>query len=210
LLRTEAENAGWQLSVVLIGMDELPSVVKRSPQVRRRVHEWCYFEPYSFDDTWDFVAAIHPHFRGLARSDEEHAAQVRFLHEDLRGLPGAIVPFLQKLDATQRACALPIDLTLLRAVHQVTSGDELRAFAEWKNRWRGPAAPSVESARPETDRARQKKRGKPKEAKKAQKPDIAPETPKQCTASPSTDRDAGTDTDAATRRPSGRQGRGKS
>ncbi|GJG85501.1 hypothetical protein tb265_06820 [Gemmatimonadetes bacterium T265] len=144
LLRTEAENRRWPLTVVLIGMDDLPDLVARSPQVYRRVHQWCHFTPYDFEDTWAFLAAVHPHFALLRRDNPDHLEQVTYLHAIMRGLPGDICPFLRKLDA---ACAATggaplIDLTLLRAVYALSQMDERRALDDWKKGWLGRGRPS--------------------------------------------------------------------
>jgi DNA transposition AAA+ family ATPase len=55
LVRDVAENMGWTLTIVFIGMDDLPIKVTRKPQIVNRIHEWCFFKEYDFDDTWKLL-----------------------------------------------------------------------------------------------------------------------------------------------------------
>lgn len=132
LVRDVAENMGHILSLVFIGMDDLPSKMRRNKQVSGRVHEWCYFVPYSVDETWDLLAALHPHFRGKDREDSDARAQVEFIHETIGGVPGEIVPFLRKVDHRQKAYGKPIDLKLLKAVHLLSIDDMNRSIEQSK------------------------------------------------------------------------------
>jgi hypothetical protein len=167
-LRDEAESRGWPFLIVLIGMDDLPKRVKKNAQVRRRVHAWCYFKPYSLQDTWTLLAGLHPHFAALDRTSEEARAQVEFIHHTVAAaplddddasagaLPGKIVPFLKKLDAEVRSSGRSVTLTLLRAVHLLAGLDEELADYDYERGFIGTQSPpsakgKKKAAAPRTD-----------------------------------------------------------
>ena len=79
LVRDTAFSMHWPLTLVLIGMDDLPVKVNSKCQIKGRVSEWCYFVEYGFDDTWHLLAELHPHFAGLDKKNEEHREQIEFL-----------------------------------------------------------------------------------------------------------------------------------
>ena len=60
-----AKNMNHPLSLVFIGMDDLPTKVEQLPQVRERIVEWCYFEAYSLKETAKLLSLLHPHFAKL-------------------------------------------------------------------------------------------------------------------------------------------------
>jgi DNA transposition AAA+ family ATPase len=66
LVSDTARNMGWTLTIVLIGMDDLPHKLTRSPQVERRVIEWCYFKPYSLKETHQLLGILHSYFGQLS------------------------------------------------------------------------------------------------------------------------------------------------
>lgn len=96
LVSDTARLAGLPLTVVLIGMDNLPTKVKRTPQVERRIHEWCYFKPCTVEETYKLLAALHPHFASLSLTNASHKEQVSYVHEACKGMPGSIVPFVSR------------------------------------------------------------------------------------------------------------------
>ncbi|HEV2146287.1 MAG TPA: ATP-binding protein [Longimicrobiaceae bacterium] len=127
LLRDVALLEGHCLSIVLIGMDDLPVLLGTCPQVKGRILEWCYFAPYNLRETWDLLAALHPHFASLDRKRPDHKAQVDFLHKTYGGVPGLLVPFLRKLDSRLSTLQGEVDLQLLMAIHLLTQRDHERA-----------------------------------------------------------------------------------
>lgn len=96
LVSDTARLMGLTLTVVLIGMDTLPTKVKRSPQVDRRIHEWCYFKPCTIEETHKLLAALHPYFAGLNLMVTSHKEQISYVHEACKGMPGSIVPFVSR------------------------------------------------------------------------------------------------------------------
>lgn len=117
LVRDVAEAADWPLTLVLVGMDDLPSKMAQLPQIERRVHSWVFFEPYDVDDTWELLARLHPHFAGLDRKCRADQEQVAFVHATFEGLVGRMIPFLRRLDLRHRKQpSIPVDLTLLEYI----------------------------------------------------------------------------------------------
>jgi hypothetical protein len=157
LVRNVAEQMSWPLTFVLIGMDTLPDKIKSCPQVYRRVHEWCYFQDLTENETSFFLRQVHPHFAAQT-DDAGYRAQVTFVHSTYSGRPGRIIPFLHKLDAFVRDNPdIHVDLTVLKAVEWVTSTDEQRCVDDSNNHYRGQ--PSLdEKARQGVEKVARKSR----------------------------------------------------
>ncbi len=148
----------WPLTLVLIGMGRLPLTVQRVPQIRNRIADICYFEPYSLDDTWDILAGLHPHFARLDRTDPGHAAQVREIHSLSGGLPGLMVPFLDRLDAQARALGESISTQLIRVTRLVRTQDETRAVEAAQNGYRDSTPADGTDTEPQGDAPARSKR----------------------------------------------------
>ena len=116
-IRDRSVKIGWPISFVFIGMDDLPQKLDMLPQIRRRVHPWVYFEQYSFDETWDLLSKLHPHFLTLDRKNQKHIAQVKFIYETFGGYPGTIANFLIDFDSAIKAHQGNVDERFLRSVH---------------------------------------------------------------------------------------------
>lgn len=108
------------LTIVLIGMDDLPIKIRRRPQINRRVFEWCTFTPYGFDDTVRMLRVMHPHFAALDLENPEHRAQFDFVHEASNGLPGFMSCFIERLDYRLQGRIGEITPTFLRTIHLLT------------------------------------------------------------------------------------------
>lgn len=147
LVRDTAELMEWTLSLVFIGMDDLPTTLTQVPQVEKRVHEWVYFTPYNLDETWALLAELHNYFAKLDGRKQEHREQVEFIHEQYGGFPGEIVPFLRRLDHRLQEFRGAVDLTLLRAVHLLLQRDKERALADTNQQYRG-GSPEAVGAKP--------------------------------------------------------------
>jgi hypothetical protein len=136
-VRDEAENTGWTLTLVFIGMDDLPTKLTRLPQIAKRVHEWCYFEPYSLDEVWLLLTELHPFFAGLDGRKQQHQEMVQFIAEQYGGVPGEIVPFVRRLAHRLRDYKDEPDMRLLRAVHFSTQRDMNRAIEDSRLQYKG-------------------------------------------------------------------------
>lgn len=124
LVRNVAKSLGWTLTLVFIGMHDLPQKMTGLAQLEGRVHEWCFFEEYDLGETWSLLSHLHPHFASLDRQNAEHQEQVVFLHETYGGFPGQLVPFIQRMNYRLQEHKGVIDLTFLRAVHMLTARDK--------------------------------------------------------------------------------------
>jgi hypothetical protein len=137
LVSDVAKNLGWTLTLVLVGMDDLPQKLVRKEQIHGRVIEWCYFEPYNLNETWDLLAALSSYFNKLDRKNEYHREQVTFIHETYGGIPGNIVPFLRRLEYRLEEHKGEVDLTLLRVVHLLTLRDKQRSIEDSAKQYKG-------------------------------------------------------------------------
>jgi hypothetical protein len=122
LVRDVAENMGWTLSLVFIGMDDIGETMVALPQVKNRVHTWCCFKPYDLEETHKLLCALHPHFAGLSMKKPEDRAQVEYIHDKFEGLPGNIVPFVRMLRSSPHAN--PVTLAVIKALALIGERDE--------------------------------------------------------------------------------------
>jgi len=127
-IRDRSVKIAWPISFIFIGMDDLPKKLNAIPQIQRRVHPWIYFEEYDFEDTWELLSKLHPHFATLDRGTKEHVAQVKFIHQTFGGYPGLIVPFLSEFDLTLRASRGQVDERLLRSVHYLMTNPKEKSI----------------------------------------------------------------------------------
>src|SRR5260370_34419066 len=118
------------LTLVLIGMDDLPVKVNRKSQIKGRISEWCYFVEYGFDDTWNLLTELHPHFAGLDKNNEEHREQVEFLRTTYGGVPGLLISFIVRMEDPVQDHKNLIDLGFLRPVTLLTERGHQRCIVQ--------------------------------------------------------------------------------
>jgi hypothetical protein len=162
LVSDVAKNLGWTLTLVFIGMDDLPQKMMLKEQIHGRILEWCYFEPYNIDETWDLLAALSPYFNKLERDNEDHEDQVKFIHELYGGIPGNIVPFLHRFEHRLEEHEGEVDLKLFRVVHLLTQRDKQRAIEDSNKQYKG----NIPNGEPDNNRDIKNKRSKSKSDKK--------------------------------------------
>jgi hypothetical protein len=138
LVTDTAKNMGWPTSLVLIGMDDLPHTVERLEQIRGRIHAYCNFVPYNLEETKELLAALHPHFAGLARKKSELDVEAQFIFDQFGGVPGTIAYFLHQVDASVPELGGFITLGVLKAVRELLVRDRSGAFADMQSRSRRP------------------------------------------------------------------------
>jgi hypothetical protein len=137
LVGNVAKNMGYPLSLVFIGMDDLPTKVQHLPQVEKRFVEWCYFEAYTLEDTGNFLAKLHPHFKDFDLDDPKQREQVECIYEMCGGFPGLIMPFLKKLIHDQNQAPEEINVTYLRSIHLRTVFDKEQSVNKSLQMYRG-------------------------------------------------------------------------
>lgn len=142
-IRDVAEHHGWPLSVVLIGMDDLPNDIARLPQIERRVHDWCYFAPYSLTETYELLRGLDPQFAKIDLDVPEQRDMIAFIQKICGGLPGLLAPFLRKLHYNQSMTGGPLTLTLLRAVHMITEGEHQKALSAAASEYKHVSVPAA-------------------------------------------------------------------
>jgi hypothetical protein len=130
LVRDTAENEGWTLTLVFVGMDDLPQTMTKYPQIHKRVHEWCYFDQYDVDATWTLLAKLHPYFDKLDARKKAHHEQVEVIHELCSGLPGLIAPFVQLLDYRLSHAKSEINADFLRAIYMRTNESMMQSLRD--------------------------------------------------------------------------------
>lgn len=94
LVSDTAKLENWQLTIVMIGMDDLPHKLTSLPQIDRRVVDWCYFKPHTLEETHTLLSVLHPFFAGLSLEIPEEKEMIEFIYKKFMGLPGGIVPFV--------------------------------------------------------------------------------------------------------------------
>jgi hypothetical protein len=127
MLRDVASDHHMVLSIVLIGMDNLPYDLAQLPQIERRVHEWCYFEPYALEETASLVGGLMPEYPELTLNTAEGLKMIKYLHKQCSGLPGLLTPMLAKVRAALELLKARPTFALIEAAHSRTQRDKTLA-----------------------------------------------------------------------------------
>jgi hypothetical protein len=135
LIRDIAENDDWTLTIVFVGMDDLPDKLIKIPQIHKRVLETCHFTEYGIDDTRMFLKKLHPHFEKLNPKNKAHQEQVKTVHELCGGLPGLIVSFIHKLNYRLQSVTDEVDAVFLRAIYELSNQSMISALKESRRRY---------------------------------------------------------------------------
>lgn len=137
LLSDKARQQRFNITIGLIGMDDLPQKldVNRRPQINRRIHEWCYFDHYDFEQTEALLKAIHPYFAKLDSGNVNDCEEIKYIHEISNGLPGYITQFVSRFDAQyQLTSPSMVNLLFLKAVHMRNVQAKLTILKQAKNK----------------------------------------------------------------------------
>lgn len=132
LLLDRCAAADYNLTIMLIGMDDLPLKMdaRTRPQLFRRVHDWFNFKQYDLADTRELLAGLHPYFANLDPQRVEHAGQIEVVQEITGGLPGLIVQFLARFDTARRLIARhEVTPEFLRGIHAAALEEHARILA---------------------------------------------------------------------------------
>jgi len=150
LIRDIAANEDWTLTIVFIGMDDLPDKLVKIPRIHLRLLDTCHFTQYEVEDTWRLLEKLHPYFAKLDPKSKAHREQVETIHEMCGGLPGLIVPYVHKLSYRLQSLKGEVDLLFLRAVHELSNESMMNALKESRRVYRPykvvPGTPVEESA----------------------------------------------------------------
>lgn len=141
-VRDRAVSMGWTLSLVFIGMDDLPKVLLELPQINNRINEWCYFKPYTLEETFSFLSRLEPYFLSYSLKNPEHLKQIQFIHEQFDGTPGLFIPFLRRLNnRIHTELEGKIDLTALMSVQVNFLRDKEAALSDSNQGYTGEMEP---------------------------------------------------------------------
>jgi type II secretory pathway predicted ATPase ExeA len=116
----------WPLTIVVIGMDDLPVKIKLNERVYSRVHQKICFAPYKPHETWDLLAALDPYFAGLNRNKSEDKEQVELVHELTGGNPRAITSFVGRFIGTRQKHPDMDPIVAIWSAHMQPSREEER------------------------------------------------------------------------------------
>lgn len=131
LVSDTAKLKNWTLSIVLIGMDDLPKKLTKLPQLERRVVEWGYFKPYSISETHALLSALHPFFLRLYLSNSNEKKIIEFIHNKYMGLPGGIVPFIGRFAHFYDQFPNEDGMSLVQAAYLLPITDKLRSIKDY-------------------------------------------------------------------------------
>lgn len=136
LIRDTAVNEGWTLTIVFIGMDDLPDKLIKIPRIHLRLLDTCHFTQYEISDTWDLLKKLHPYFENLDPDNKAHQEQVEIIHDLCAGLPGLIVPYVHKLSYRLQTLTGDMAVPFLRAVHELSNESMVNALKESRRVYR--------------------------------------------------------------------------
>jgi type II secretory pathway predicted ATPase ExeA len=116
----------WPLTIVLIGMDDLPIKIKLNERINSRIHQKVCFEPYKLDETWDLLAALDQYFADLNRNKSKDKEQVALVHELTGGNPRAITSFVGRFIGMRQGHPNIDPMVVIRSAHVQPSREEMR------------------------------------------------------------------------------------
>jgi AAA domain len=155
----------WRLTIVLIGMDDLPIKVRQRAQILNRFHEVVCFAPFELDDTWRLLASLHPHFAALTQGKPEDDQVVQLIHEATGGKPGLMVPLVRRIDLMARVANHPIDLTLVNATLLLAKTEREQLERQAKHGYVTPTKDPSASTDQKGGKAKKRKRRETPETK---------------------------------------------
>ncbi|MGI8545151.1 MAG: AAA family ATPase [Aridibacter sp.] len=134
LVRDVAEILGHHLTLVFIGMDDLPVKLCSVPQIEKRIHRWFFFKEYTVNELYILLKELHPHFAEMDPQKISHWEQVEFIHEKFGGVPGEVLPFIEQVDYRAKQVQRVIDYKLLVTTYkslQMPKQAALSGSREW-------------------------------------------------------------------------------
>jgi hypothetical protein len=132
-----AKLKGWTLTIVLIGMDNLPTKLADKAQLERRVYEWIYFKPCTLEETLKLLATLHPYFETLSLKDKGQRRQVQYIHDACKGMPGSVVPFASRFRNLFDECPGDDPMTVIQAAHIQPLYDKNRSISDSQSSYQG-------------------------------------------------------------------------
>ncbi len=129
-----AENESWPLTVVMIGMDELPRTLEKVPQTERRVRDWCFFKALGADEIERLVLTVWPQIGESIAPDSSLQQLVRCMMHRFGDVPGKIVPKLCQLRVWAVQHRLPLSADIVHAFADIIKEDRSAAEHDGSDR----------------------------------------------------------------------------
>lgn len=158
-----AASMGWPLTIVLVGMHDLPLTIRELPQVMNRVRDTILFRSYTPDETLAFLVNVHPFFAALNPAAQETKELVTwFLAPEVSdGLPGLMVDIVERAARLAEMYGKHLSAALLRATQYMKVADTTAAERDSEQGFRGapPLPPSLPPKRRRGRRTRTERSG---------------------------------------------------
>ncbi len=115
------------LTIVLIGMHELPINIEQLPQVKSRVADMITFRPYEVREAHELLRQVSPYFAGLDPASAEGKEALTFVIESTGGLVRSMLQLVEKATALAQEARRPMSVLALRAALKMSEEDQERA-----------------------------------------------------------------------------------
>lgn len=141
LLNKAAEEHGHRLTIVLVGMHDLPLNVAALPQIARRVAQTVMFDACDRDVLLKVLGDLYPgFFQGCG--ERETADALDFITSDevsKGGLLGYVIPVVEQARAIATQSREPMSTVHLRMAHALRAAGKAQSIAAAKRNWIGGA-----------------------------------------------------------------------
>ncbi len=138
LINTVATRERHPLTVVLVGMDDLPINVDVMPQVQRRVVDRVFFEPYDTKTALFVLRMAHPFFETVDPETVAGSEVMEFLLSGTvshGGLIGYMLPLVERAESMAVEMKIPFGIRALRLVHAISEQDAKLGRDRTKRAW---------------------------------------------------------------------------
>lgn len=139
VINRAAEEREHRLTIVLVGMDDLPSTIRSRPQILRRVVETVVFEPCEPRDIIAVLSSLHPYFNSVDLDSPDGKALAEFLVSPKvsgGGLFGYLIPLVERAVEHYGGEDAELNVKRLQAVSDVSRLAEGKALTASKRGWR--------------------------------------------------------------------------
>jgi len=127
------------LTIVLVGMHNLPANIQAQDNLCRRVADWVTFEPCNADEVKLVLTPLDPFFAALDLKSDDGRDVIEFLRSpevSRGGLLGLIVPLAERAVAHARMRKVSMSLLQLRAAHTTKLSGQTQSAAAMQRGWK--------------------------------------------------------------------------
>ena len=135
LLNTAATlTPRWMMSIVLVGMNNLPALVTREPQVESRILNWFAFKAYT--ETHDVYRLLATSFPEVAALDAAAAATHATMQALMKVSGGSLRGMVGLVQAAKTLWAeAPLSASLVEMAHQVKVINKKEVDSMMRTNW---------------------------------------------------------------------------